>query len=151
MINITRLRIFNIRILSEVNRLLKQIGLSSLSPRPLTRSIFKELLSQSNVYLLGAQGDSGKGQRLIGMLVLYFVRIPSGLYAVLEDLVVDTPYRKWGVGRMLIEKSIEIAQKKRARHLSLRTNPQRLEANKLYQRLGFFRMKTNFYRMNLFR
>ena len=151
MIKVVCVKIFGIKILKEVNHLLGQIGLTAVSPRPLTSLVFKELLSQENVYFLMAQGNSNKGQRFVGMLVLYFVRVPSGLYAVLEDLVVDSGYRKWGVGRLLVEKAVELAKKKRARHLSLRTSSQRLEANKLYQQMGFFRMKTNFYRVNLFR
>lgn len=150
MIKIVRLKTFSAKTLAGVNYLLAQMGLTNVQPRPLTRKIFEELLSQDNVYLLVARGSEKENQKLVGMLVLYFIRVPSGLLAILEDLVVDSPYRKWGVGRLLVEKAIEIAKTKHARHLSLRTNPIRMEANKLYQALGFKLMKTNFYRLNLF-
>ncbi len=86
---------------------------------------------------------------MIGFLAIYLVRIPSGLLAVVEDLIVDEPYRKRGVGRLLMEYAIDLAEKKGARHISLRTNPQRIAANKLYEQMGFRLMTTNFFRINL--
>ena len=151
MIKIVRLKNFNAKTLAEVNRLLTQMGLTSVQPRALTPKVFKGLLSQDNVYLLVAKSGDVGDQKLAGMLVLYFVRVPSGLYALLEDLVVDGPYRKWGAGRLLVEEAVKLARSKKARHISLRTNPVRLEANALYEALGFKLMKTNFYRINLFK
>lgn len=149
MIKIVRLKTFNAKTLKDINDLLAQIGLTKINPRVLAGKVFRELLSQKNVCLLVAKG-SGQDQKLIGMLVLYFVRVPSGLYAVLEDLVVDKQHRKWGVGRLLVEESVRLARFKKARHISLRINPIRLESNALYEAMGFKLMKTNFYRMNLF-
>ena len=90
-------------------------------------------------------------KKAIGILNLYFIRLPSGLMAVIEDLVIDEPYRRWGVGPLLVKKAIEMAKARKARHISLRTNPKRVEANKLYLAMGFHRMETNFYRINLFK
>lgn len=151
MIKIVRLKTFSAKALAEVNRLLTQMGLTKIPPRALTPRVFKKLLFQSNVYLLAARSVSSSDQKLVGMLTLYFVRVPSGLYAILEDLVVDRPYRKWGVGRLLMQESIRLARSQKARHIGLRTNPKRLEANKLYLQLGFFKIGTNFYRINLFK
>ncbi len=86
---------------------------------------------------------------MIGFVIIYFIRIASGFFAVAEDLVVDEPYRRWGIGRLLMEYGIEMAEKKHARHISLRTNPKRTDANKLYRQMGFKQMPTNFFRINL--
>lgn len=150
MIKIVRLKTFNPKTLVGVNRLLVQMSLTNFHPRALTPKIFKELLSQNDVYLLVARGNENENQKLAGMLALYFVRVPSGLLAILEDLVVDDSYRKWGVGRLLVEEALRLARSKKARHLSLRTNPVRLEAKALYEAMGFKLIKTNFYRINLF-
>ena len=88
---------------------------------------------------------------IIGFLVIYCVRIPSGLLAVAENFIVNEIYHTWGVGRSLMEYGIECAERKGARHLSLWTNPQRIEANKLYPQMGFHVMTTNFFRINLSR
>lgn len=148
MLEIKILRQARQKSLKEINSLLLQVGLTSVAPRPMSLSLLKNILKQDRVSFIVAATHSGE---IVGIVVLYFVRIPSGLTAVLEDLVVDEKYRKWGVGRLLVEKTVEIAKSKQARHLSLRTNPIRTEANKLYQALGFNLMKTNFYRINLFK
>lgn len=137
--------------LLDVNRLLAQLSLSKVPPKPLTLPMFKAMLSQPDLHLLAAIVGDGRNEKIIGILSIYFVRIPSGLIAWAEDLLVDQPYRKWGIGRLLMEKGIELARELRARHISLRTNPKRVEANKLYQAVGFQRMETNFYRINLFK
>lgn len=137
--------------MEAVNYLMGQMSLSATRPKPLTSAMMKAMLSQKNVYFLAAVADSTGNEKIIGLLTIYFIRIPSGLTCVAEDLIIDEPYRKWGVGRILMERGIELAKEKRARHISLRTNPKRVEANKLYQALGFQKMETNFYRINLFK
>ncbi len=138
--------------LADINKLISQISLTGIPPRPITMATYREMLDQRCLFFLAAVGKVGGNQeKIIGVLSVYFARIPTGLIAWLEDLVIDTPYRKWGVGRLLVEASIKLARQKRSRHLNLRTNPIRAEANKLYQALGFSLMKTNFYRINLFK
>lgn len=138
----------NPQALKDINALMCQISLTTIPPKALTQVLLKDILSQKNVNFITVLKSD---KEIIAILILYFVRIPSGLTAILEDLVVDEKYHKWGIGRLLVEKAIEIAKKNKARHLSLRTNPIREEANKLYQSMGFNIMKTNFYRLNLFK
>jgi len=133
----------------EMNHLLSQLSLGSIRPSPLTQAQFSSLLGQKNVFLLAAMSSGSRDARIIGFVLLYFVKIPSGFLAVSEDLIVDEPYRKWGVGRLLMEYSIECAEKKGARHISLRTNPKRADAKKLYEQMGFIEMPTHFFRINL--
>ena len=151
MIKIVRLENFNRRALAEVNHLVSQMGLTNVPPKKLTHRTFTELLSQKSVYFLTAKPGSKKEDKILGIITLYLVRIPTGLIALTEDLIVDLPYRSWGVGRLLVEESVRIARENHARHISLRTNPKRLDANKLCQALGFAKMETNFYRINLFK
>jgi len=151
MIEIKILKKATADLLEAVNRLMGQMSLSRTRPKPLTPAILTLLLAQENVYFLAAVADYKGKEKIVGALTIYFVRIPSGLTCVAEDLIIDEPYRKWGIGRILMERGIELAKAKRSRHISLRTNPKRLEANKLYQALGFKRMETNFYRINLYK
>ncbi|MBI3631527.1 MAG: GNAT family N-acetyltransferase [Candidatus Staskawiczbacteria bacterium] len=137
--------------LVDINNLISQMSLTSTSPKPMTMAVCQEMLSQKNLFFLVAVGKIDGQQKIIGILSIYFIRIPTGLVAWSEDLVIDTAYRGWGLGRLLMEASIKLAYKKRSRHLNLRTNPQRIEANKLYQLLGFKRLNSNFYRINMFK
>lgn len=135
--------------LHQVNHLLSQLSLTNTPPTPLTYGQFTSLLGQQQVFFLTAMSSTDAKAMIIGFLMVYVVRIPSGLVAVAEDLIIDKPYRKWGVGRFLMEYAIMLAEKKGARHISLRTNPQRIEANKLYEQMGFHLVTTNFFRINL--
>ena len=151
MFKIIRIKNYKPETIREVNRLMSQVSLTKHSPKPLTEEAFKSLIRQKEVMLFGAYSDNKKTSKIFGIITIYFVRIPSGLTAVLEDLVIGEPYRKWGVGRVLVETCINLARQRKARHINLRTNPLRIEANKLYQAIGFNLMKTNFYRINLFK
>lgn len=150
MFKITQLRQAAPPALKEINSLVSKLSLSQVSPKKLTQGFFKKLLDQKDFFLFAATVPHGVNNRIVGTLSVYFVRIPTGLIAVAEDLIVEEAYRRWGVGRLLMEKGIEIARSRRARHISLRTNPKRVEANRLYRSLGFKQMDTNFYRINLF-
>lgn len=135
--------------LKDINHLVAQLSLGLKPCASLTYAELKDLLLQKNAFFQTVAVQDGKRKKIIGFQMLYFMRIPSGVLAVLEDLIVEEAYRKWGVGRMLMEYAIDYAEKKGARHISLRTNPKREEANKLYQQMGFHLMTTNFYRINL--
>lgn len=146
---VTILRKATLNALKDVNHLVSQLSLGPTPCAPLTYGQFKDILSQKNAFFQIVTVKKGKQKKIVAFQMLYLMRIPSGILAVLEDLIVEEAYRKWGVGRMLMEHAIDYAEKKGARHISLRTNPKRIEANKLYQQLGFHLMITNFYRINL--
>ncbi len=131
-------------VLSQLNYLTSQLSLTATAPKPTSLSYLKKMLSQKDFYLLAIRS---KGV-IAASLIVYLTKIPTGIIAEVEDLIVDAPYRAWGLGRILIEKAIDIAQKKRAKHISLRTNPKRVDANKMYQSMGFMKVETNFYRIN---
>ena len=148
--SIIRLQNASAGILAEINRLSAQLSLSQNPPLPLAMDTLIPMLKQENMHLLAFMApDKEKGERMIGILTIYFVRLPTGLAAWAEDLLVDEPYRKWGVGRLLMERGIALAEEQCARHLSLRTNAIREEANRLYRTLGFEKKETIFYRINL--
>lgn len=135
--------------LKEVNHLLSGLSLTGTPPRPLTIALLHRLIGQKNTFLLIAKSPEKTNKKIIGFVTIYIVRIPSGVIATVEDLLVDESYRRQGVGRLLMEYAISLAEKKSARHISLRTSPQRIAANKFYERMGFHLMATNFFRINL--
>ncbi len=151
MVKIKIVKKFSVGLLRSINLLMGQMSLSAVRPRPMTAAILKFFLSQKGVYFFTAVADIKGREKIIGALTVYFVRIPSGLICIAEDLIVDELYRKWGIGRILMEGGVALAREKRARHISLRTNPKRVDAMKLYEALGFKRRATNFYRINLYR
>ena len=118
--------------------------LSSSSPPP-TAGELTEIVASPDSVLYLARVDG----RLVGSLTLAFYRIPTGLKAWIEDVVVDDSARGQGVGEALNCAAIDEARRRGAKHVSLTSRSSREAANRLYQRLGFVPYETNMYRFTL--
>jgi ribosomal protein S18 acetylase RimI-like enzyme len=86
---------------------------------------------------------------IVGSLTLVTFRIPTGIRAWIEDVVVDESARGHGVGEALNQAAIEEARRKGAVTVDLTSRPSREAANRLYQRIGFVQRDTNVYRYSL--
>jgi GNAT superfamily N-acetyltransferase len=89
------------------------------------------------------------GRQIIGSLTLVVFRIPTGVRAWIEDVVVDIEFRGAGVGKALCQSAIALAKEAKARTIDLTSNPSREAANRLYKSLGFAVRDTNVYRFNV--
>ena len=89
------------------------------------------------------------GGAIVGALTLTVYRIPTGLQARIDDVVVDVGSRGRGIGEALTREAIAIARHAGAKAISLTSRPDREAANRLYQRLGFEAVHTNVYRFRL--
>jgi ribosomal protein S18 acetylase RimI-like enzyme len=76
-------------------------------------------------------------------------RIPTGVRAWIEDVVVDGDARGLGVGQALNEMALDRARQAGATTVDLTSRPSREAANRLYQRIGFVERTTNVYRYDL--
>lgn len=83
------------------------------------------------------------------MLTLAMFRIPTGIRAWIEDVVVDASLRGSGIGEALNRAALEFARRHGARTVDLTSRPTRESANRLYQRIGFVARDTNVYRYEL--
>jgi len=101
------------------------------------------LQSSASVLLLARRPDAAGP--IVGAAALGTYRVPTGLRAVIEDVVVDRGSRGQGVGEALTRRLMEIAKEMGAPGVSLTSNPRREAANRLYVRLGFARRDTNLY------
>lgn len=115
--------------------------LSSSSPPP-DRAELAEIIANPATALLLARLDGV----IVGSLTLALFRIPTGLRAWIEDVVVDDAARGAGAGAALNIAAIEEAARRGARTVDLTSRPSREAANRLYQRLGFVARETNVYR-----
>jgi ribosomal protein S18 acetylase RimI-like enzyme len=89
------------------------------------------------------------GERVVGTLTLAVFRIPTGVRAWIEDVVVDESARGRGVGEALTLEAAELARIAGARSVELTSRPSREAANRLYRRLGFEERETNVLRLTL--
>ena len=86
---------------------------------------------------------------IVGTLTLVTFRIPTGVRAWIEDVVVDDSARGHGVGDLLNRFALDLARSKGAKTVDLTSRPSREAANRLYQRLGFAKRTSNVYRYEL--
>jgi ribosomal protein S18 acetylase RimI-like enzyme len=119
------------------------LGQLSRSPAPDLATLARIVASDSVRLLVARDGDA-----VVGMLALVLVPLPSGLRARLEDVVVDETARGRGVGRMLSEEAVRLAQEAGARDVDLTSRPERGTANALYESLGFRERQTRAYRLD---
>jgi ribosomal protein S18 acetylase RimI-like enzyme len=116
--------------------------LSSSNPPP-TRHELEEMVSSPASRLLVATTSDG---RIVGSMTLALFRVPTGVRAWIEDVVVDESARGSGAGAALINASLRLADEAGSRSVDLTSRPSREAANRLYQRLGFVARATNVYR-----
>jgi len=105
--------------------------------------------SDASVLLLAVDPMATGEEAILGSMTLVVFRIPTGLRAWIEDVVVDEAARGRGVGEMLNRAAIERARGEGATTVDLTSRPSREAANRLYQRLGFRERSTNVYRLSL--
>lgn len=118
--------------------------LSSSSPPPSAADL-TAIVESPDAVLYVARLDG----RVVGSLTLALYRIPTGLKAWIEDVVVDGSARGQGVGEALNRAAITEAAHRGAKHVSLTSRPSREAANRLYRRLGFVHYETNVYRYTI--
>ena len=78
-----------------------------------------------------------------GVLTLVMFQVPTGVRALIEDVVVDEEYRGQGIAELLTREALARAKTAGARMVDLTSHPSREAANRLYQRLGFELRETN--------
>lgn len=129
-------------LLAAFERLMPQ--LAPTAPIP-TREELHAMLAQEGTTLLVAR-DRAQCGRIVGMLTLTCQRIPTGLRATIDDVVVDEAVRGRGVGAALTREALQLAKSRGAQTVDLTSRPSREAANRLYRRLGFTPRDTNVYR-----
>jgi ribosomal protein S18 acetylase RimI-like enzyme len=118
--------------------------LSKSSPAPGAPELAEMLTAGATDVLIARDGHD-----VLGALTLVVFRIPTGVRAWIEDVVVDDSARGRGVGEALNQFAIDLARAKGAKTVDLTSRPSRESANRLYQRLGFVPRDTNVYRFEL--
>lgn len=129
-------------LVAAFNRLIPQLSPSAAVP---TRDLIREIVeAQANTVLIAR--DGGDNGRIVGMLTLVVFRIPTGVRAWIEDVVVDEAVRGRGVGEALSQEAVRRAVGLGARTVELTSRPSREAANRLYRRMGFVPRDSNVYR-----
>lgn len=121
-------------------KLLPQLGPGTIIP---TRDHFRKITESAATHFFILEIDNGG---IAGILSLCIHPIPTGTKAWIEDVVVDKNHMGKGYGKALMLYAIEFARSQGVKAVELTSRPSRIEANRLYQNLGFAIRETNLYR-----
>jgi len=139
MTHIYELTVVDDEVVAAFARLMPQLTITTAP----SRAELMEMVASDSCRLFMARAADG---HIAGCAALGLYRTPSGLHGWIEDVVVDEAYRRRGIGEALSKAVLQAAGEAGVHTLSLTSRPARKAANRLYQRLGFVRWKTNLYR-----
>ena len=130
-------------LLAAFGRLIPQLSKSSPAP---SENELEEMVTAPGTFVLMARDAD---RHIVGSLTLVIFRIPTGMRAWIEDVVVDESARGQGAGEALNQFALDIARREGCKTVDLTSRPSREAANRLSQRLGFVARDTNVYRYDL--
>jgi ribosomal protein S18 acetylase RimI-like enzyme len=140
-IRVREAREASIDLLEAVQHLVGQLSSSAKKPGA---ADLEELVESPATKLLVARD----GDEVVGMLTLVLFRIPTGMRAWIEDVVVEEAARGRGAGEALTREAIRIAESAGARTVDLTSRREREAANRMYRKLGFAARETTVYRID---
>ena len=139
---ITRLKRIDKESLKDINALLAQLRGEPFDTKA-TLAQASGILLDKNIVCMVIQD----GSKIVGMATLYTFQKFGKRVGHVEDVVVDSAYRGQGLGEKIMLAVIDAARTKKMTSIDLTSNPARIAANKLYQKIGFEHYETNVYRM----
>ena len=142
-IKIHRIQDFNEKHFIIIQKLLLQLAPDLQFP---TKGDFKKMLESENTHLFIAELENSE---IVGMITIGTYDIPSGKRIWIEDVVVDSSQRGKRYGEQLTLFAINYCKSLGGSDIRLTSRPERVAANKLYQKLGFINYDTNLYKFTL--
>lgn len=106
-----------------------------------TRECLERMLADPNSHLYVIREDG----RIVACASLCIFHQPFSTDATIESVVVSSKMRGKGLGRKLMEHLLAEAVRLGVDCIHLTSNPSRIAANALYQKIGFERKETNCY------
>ena len=146
MIKIYEITEMSQKVYDAFEKLIPQLSSSAKIP---TWEELEDLIASKAGIVLAAVDDEDPEEKILGTMTLVVFRIPTGVRAWVEDVVVDGAARGQGIGEKLIRTSIERAKAEGAKTIDLTSRPTRVEAHRLYKRCGFEMRETCVFRIKL--
>jgi len=132
-------------VFEAVKRLVPEIG--THKPLPTREELTTLVRSEASTLWIARYPD--QAGPIAGMLTISLYRVPTGVRSIVEDVAVDSNFRRLGIAKALMQAAIEFARAAGANNVALTSHPKRQAANQLYQSIGFERRETNSYTYRL--
>ena len=138
---VEELIVYDAQDMADLDGLMHELSPTSFCNEAILDAIIKD--DNSHAYVIREKGHIVAAGTLCVIHTLEFSN------AYIESVVVSSKHRGKGWGRVLIEHMITEAKRMNVHSIHLTSNPKRVAANNLYQRLGFVRYDTNCYVFDL--
>lgn len=136
----------HLRTLATAEEMLPRLALIQQLTPSLTRAEYRSLLEamipHRYAMLAAFEGDACLG--LSGYWIGH--KLYSGRYLEIDNFMVDRPYRSQGVGRLLVDELMRIAEHEGCLHVMLDAYLDNTTAHGFYERLGFVKRGYHFMR-----
>lgn len=132
---------YNLQDLTILDMLMHELSAKSFS----NDSLLNAALNDPNIHVYVIR-DAGQ---IVATGTLCIKHTLEFTIADIESVVVSSQCRGKGYGKALMQHMIDEANGMEIHHIQLTSNPKRVEANKLYQKMGFEKYETNCYKMVL--
>jgi ribosomal protein S18 acetylase RimI-like enzyme len=142
-VSVERVVVADPELVAAVRRLVPQLSETAQPPEAYD---LESIVASPSTTMLVARDDE---RRIVGMLTLALFRLPSGVRAWIEDVVVDESARRLGAGRTLVEVALQLAADSGAPSVDLTSRPSRESARRLYETMGFEERTTTVFRRRL--
>ena len=120
----------------SVAALAKQLGYQTTVEK--TRLLLTDILKNNNYRVFIAVTEN----KTVGWIQgFYAIPLESGPFMEITGMVVDSSFRRMGIGKKLIRKIEEWAQEKNCTKIRVRCNVKRTETHRFYSVLGFTETK----------
>jgi ribosomal protein S18 acetylase RimI-like enzyme len=144
-INIQELKTLNHKATQDITDLVNYLYKSKKITPDISKIWLRRIIKNPKSHFLIAFDNQAK--KVVGMLTLIsYPTIGGYLKFWIEDVVVSENYQNRGIGKKLLLSALKQAKKIGAKEVNLTSNPKRISANFLYQKLGFEKYETNVYR-----
>ena len=110
-----------------------------------TRESLERMIADPNSHLYVIR----EGGRIVACASLCIFHQPFSTDATIESVVVSSKMRGQGLGRKLMKHLLAEAARLGVDCVHLTSNPSRIAANALYQKIGFERKETNCYTFDI--
>src|SRR3954468_599568 len=103
------------------------------------RQFLQQRLSNNESVIFAAVDDQNGEVIPAGFTQLYplYSSVHIQKNWILNDLYVESNYRKQGIGRQLIDAAMQFAKEQGATYIQLETMPDNITAQRLYESIGF--------------
>lgn len=135
-----------LRVFATVPEMLPHMSLVQQLTPSLTASPYADLLHAMvpHRYAMLAAFDGERCAGLSGFWIGH--KLYSGRYLEIDNFIVDAPYRSTGVGRLLVDELMRIAEREGCRNVMLDAYLDNTTAHGFYERQGFVKRGYHFMR-----